>query len=163
LFSHGLGGSREGSVYLGKQWAARGYVAVFLQHPGSDDSVWRDKPAAERMESLREAASLQNFEARVADVPAVLGALKAWNSGAENRRAGGRDREKVGMPGNSLGAITRQAVGGENFPLIGAKFTDPRIKAAIGMSPSPPHHGRVEEAFGSLKVPWLLMTGTKDT
>src|SRR6185369_15465404 len=42
LFSHGLGGSRAGSVFLGEHWAARGYVAVFVQHPGSDDSVWRN-------------------------------------------------------------------------------------------------------------------------
>jgi predicted dienelactone hydrolase len=34
LFSHGLGGNREGSAFLGRHWAARGYVAVFLQHPG---------------------------------------------------------------------------------------------------------------------------------
>ena len=47
LFSHGLGGSREGYAYLGKHWAAQGYVAVFLQHPGSDSSVWRDKPKDE--------------------------------------------------------------------------------------------------------------------
>jgi predicted dienelactone hydrolase len=42
LFSHGLGGTRNGSRFLGEHWAARGYVVVFLQHPGSDDSVWRD-------------------------------------------------------------------------------------------------------------------------
>ena len=41
LFSHGLGGSRAGSVFLGEHWAARGCVAVFLQHPGSDESVWK--------------------------------------------------------------------------------------------------------------------------
>src|SRR5438105_1106174 len=33
LFSHGLGGTRAGSRFLGEHWAARGYVAVFLQHP----------------------------------------------------------------------------------------------------------------------------------
>lgn len=33
LFSHGLGGSREGSAYLGRHWAARGYVAVFPALP----------------------------------------------------------------------------------------------------------------------------------
>ena len=44
LFSHGLGGSREGNAYLGNHWAARGYVAVFIQHHGSDTSVWQDKP-----------------------------------------------------------------------------------------------------------------------
>jgi predicted dienelactone hydrolase len=28
LFSHGLGGSREGNAYLGTHWALRGYAAV---------------------------------------------------------------------------------------------------------------------------------------
>lgn len=45
IFSHGLGGTRHGSAYLGRHWSARGYAAVFLQHPGSDDSVWRGQPA----------------------------------------------------------------------------------------------------------------------
>ena len=49
LFSHGLGGSRDGCSYLGQHWAARGYVAVFLQHPGSDDSVWRDKSSKRKI------------------------------------------------------------------------------------------------------------------
>src|SRR3954465_10324578 len=48
FFSHGLGGSNLGSAFIGKHWAARGYVAVFVQHPGSDDGVWRGKPFAER-------------------------------------------------------------------------------------------------------------------
>ncbi len=29
LFSHGLGGNREGSKFMGEHWAGRGYVAVF--------------------------------------------------------------------------------------------------------------------------------------
>ena len=61
LFSHGLGGSRSGSAFLGKHWSARGYVAVFLQHPGSDDGVWKDVPAAGRMAKLKAAASLENL------------------------------------------------------------------------------------------------------
>jgi len=56
LFSHGLGGSREGSAYLGNHWAARGYVAVFLQHPGSDDSalrrIWKTSCCASMMCAL---------------------------------------------------------------------------------------------------------------
>ena len=35
LFSHGLGGSREGSVYLGEHWAARGYVALAMDLSGN--------------------------------------------------------------------------------------------------------------------------------
>ncbi|OYW19793.1 MAG: hypothetical protein B7Z55_08235, partial [Planctomycetales bacterium 12-60-4] len=42
LFSHGLGGSRENNPYLGSHWSARGYVVVFLQHAGSDETVWKD-------------------------------------------------------------------------------------------------------------------------
>jgi len=69
LFSHGLGGTREGCAYLGKHWSARGYVAVFLQH---DDSVWRSEPLGKRMAAMHQAASAKNFMLRVQDVPAVL-------------------------------------------------------------------------------------------
>lgn len=71
LFSHGLGGNREGSKFLGEHWAARGYVAVFMQHPGSDDSIWKENPQEWRA-NMNRAASVENFELRVADVPAVL-------------------------------------------------------------------------------------------
>ena len=40
IFSHGLGGNREGYAYLGEHWAGCGYISVHLQHIGSDDSVW---------------------------------------------------------------------------------------------------------------------------
>ena len=56
LYSHGLGGSRETSAFLGQHWAKRGYLAVFMQHPGSDTSVWSDKAPAERMDALKKAA-----------------------------------------------------------------------------------------------------------
>jgi predicted dienelactone hydrolase len=162
LFSHGLGGSRNGNAFLGQHWAARGYVAVFVQHPGSDTSVWRDKPVSERMSSMRQAASLQNFMLRAHDVHAVLDALTSWNSDSQSPLAGRLDLQKIGMSGHSFGAITTQAVSGENFPTLGTKLTDPRIKAAIAFSPSAPHRGTPEQAFGSVKIPWLLMTGTKD-
>ena len=73
-------GPRTGSAFLGEQWAARGYVAVFLQHPGSDESVWKDEPLAERMRAMRQAASIDNFLLRVQDVPAVLNQLEPWSS-----------------------------------------------------------------------------------
>ena len=37
VFSHGLGGTRDGYEYLGRHWASYGYVSVHLQHKGSDD------------------------------------------------------------------------------------------------------------------------------
>src|SRR6266849_1411763 len=56
IFSHGLGGSREGYEYLGRHWAASGYVSVHLQHPGSDNAVWEDVPATERAKALQRGA-----------------------------------------------------------------------------------------------------------
>jgi predicted dienelactone hydrolase len=83
LFSHGLGGSRAGPRFLAEHWSARGYVAVFLQHPGSDTAVWRDEHPGRRMAAMRDAASLENFQLRVRDVPRVLDQLEAWNRAAD--------------------------------------------------------------------------------
>jgi predicted dienelactone hydrolase len=163
LFSHGLGGSREGSKFMGEHWAARGYVAVFLQHPGSDDSVWKGKPLAERMPDMNRAASLDNFLLRVADVPAVLNQLELWNTDTNSPLAGRVNLKKVGMSGHSFGAVTTEAVSGESLPMSGQRFTDARITAAIAFSPSSPKAGSAAKAFGAVKIPWMLMTGTKDT
>lgn len=40
--------------------------------------------------------------------------------------------------------------------------TDPRIKAAVILSPDSPRLGNPKEAFGDVKIPWMLMTGTND-
>jgi predicted dienelactone hydrolase len=162
LFSHGLGGSREGSVFLGEQWAARGYVAVFVQHPGSDESVWRGKPPEEVMPALRQAASLENFLLRVKDIPAVLDQLAIWNTDKTNFLAGRMDLNKIGMSGHSFGAITTEAVSGESLPITGQQLTDSRIKAAVIFSPSAPQGSSAEKAFGAVSIPWMLMTGTED-
>lgn len=164
LFSHGLGGSREGCGYLGDHWSARGYAAVFLQHPGSDTAVWQDAPPARRLAALRDAASLANFRLRVEDVAAVIDALAAWNRDEGHPLAGRLDLDRVGMAGHSFGAQTTQAVSGQSFPLVGRRFTDPRIKAAVVMSPGTPQGRRDPgDAFADVAIPWLLMTGTKDT
>jgi predicted dienelactone hydrolase len=163
LFSHGLGGSREGSAYLGNHWAARGYVAVFLQHPGSDDSIWKDKPPAQRMAAMRAAADLENFLLRVDDVRAVLDRLDQWNKASGNPLSGRLDLKRIGMSGHSFGAVTTQALSGQRF-VRGAEVSDSRIKAAVIMSPSGPRRGgNAALAFGGVKIPWMLLTGTKDT
>jgi predicted dienelactone hydrolase len=157
LFSHGLGGARSMGTYLANHWSARGYVAVFLQHPGSDDSVWRGKPLREIMPALQQAAGGENFLLRVRDVPAVLDQLQTWNAADDHPLASRLDLERVGMSGHSFGALTTQAVSGQSFPGGRAALTDPRIKAALPMSPSD-----ADDAFGNVAIPWLLMTGTND-
>jgi predicted dienelactone hydrolase len=163
LFSHGLGGSREGNAFMGIHWAERGYVGVFLQHPGSDDSVWKDKSPVQAMTAMREAAGGQNFLLRVGDVPAVLDQLERWNKTKGNPLSGRLDLNRIGMSGHSFGAVTTEAVSGEAIAGGGMPFTDPRIKAAIMFSPSSPHGGTSPAvAFSRVKIPWLLMTGTED-
>lgn len=162
LFSHGLGGSREGSNYLGEHWAARGYVAVFLQHPGSDSAVWTDVPIAQRMRAMRKAAGVRNFMLRVRDVSVVLDQLEKWNKPGDHTLTGRLNLTKVGMSGHSFGAVTTQAVSGQRTGRGKALFTDARITAALIMSPSSPRRGTPQKAFESVSLPWMLMTGTND-
>ncbi len=163
LFSHGLGGTCKGCTYLGEHWSARGYVAVFVQHPGSDDSVWKNEPLMKRMAAMQRAASGKNFLDRVRDIPAVLKQLDIWSKQAGHELVGRIDLTQVGMSGHSFGAVTTQAVSGQWVALLGQRFTDQRVKAAIAFSPSSPRRGDPATAFGSVRIPWMLMTGTKDT
>ena len=162
LFSHGLGGSREGNAYMGRHWAARGYVVVFVQHPGSDTSVWQNTPLGERMTAMKRAASPLNFLLRVKDVPTVLDQLEGWSQSDSHALAGRIDLKRVGMSGHSFGAVTTQAVSGQRTLRGRSTFTDTRIKVAIAFSPSNPARGSAKQAFGGVHIPWMLMTGTRD-
>jgi len=162
IFSHGLGGSRKGSAYLGKHWAASGYVTVFIQHPGSDESVMEGLPPLKRYAALKKAASLRSTLDRVRDIPASIDQLAKWNKETNHPLKGRCDLKRVGMSGHSFGALTTQFVSGQQMGNRGRTFTDKRIKAALPMSPSGPRRGSAETAFGEVSIPWLLMTGTED-
>lgn len=160
LFSHGLGGSRKGYSYLGTQWAGRGYVVVVIQHPGSDDSVWKGSPNPRT--SMQQAANANNLLLRLRDIPVVISQLDLWDKESGHPLHNRLDLGKIGMAGHSFGAVTTQGVSGETLRAAGTKFTDPRIKAALCLSPSVPRLGQPSKAFGSVKIPWMLMTGTND-
>jgi dienelactone hydrolase len=163
MFSHGLGGSRENSPYLGRHWAARGYAVVCLQHAGSDEAVWRGKRFAERMESMRAAMTADNLLLRAQDVHAALDQLTGWSVEAGHALFGRLDLDHIGMCGHSFGAGTTQAVGGQKFLMTGTSNADERIKAAVMFSPSSPRRGlTAAQSFGEVKIPWMLMTGTLD-
>lgn len=162
LYSHGLGGSRKGSSYLGKHWSQRGYVAVFVQHPGSDVSIWKGKSAQARQAAFTKAATAENFMHRVRDIHSVLDQLERWNVDEAHALAGRLDLTRIGMSGHSFGAITTQAVSGQATASGLSAFTDDRIKAAVVFSPSAPRQGNATTAFSNVQLPWMLMTGTKD-
>lgn len=162
IFSHGLGGSRDNNPYLGNHWAKRGYVVVFVQHPGSDESVWKGESPLNRMAAMKEAASAEAFADRVKDVPAVIDALEKWNREGKHVLNGRMDLEHIGMSGHSFGAVTTQAMAGQSYGGGRISYLEKRVDAAVMMSPNKPKMGTSKAAFGGITIPCLLLTGTKD-
>ena len=80
LFSHGLGGSRTGCEHIRAYWTARGYATIFLQHPGSDESLLDGLSPSRVSRTLRSAATRKNLNLRVDDVRDVEDAIATWNS-----------------------------------------------------------------------------------
>jgi len=166
IFSHGLGGSREGYSYLGNHWASHGYVSVHVQHLGSDSAIWRDVPLAERMTAMRQATlNPQNALNRPLDVAFAIDQLSKLNSDdplLKHRL----DLDRIGVAGHSFGAFTTLAIAGEVF--IGPtgnkrSEADSRVKAVIAMSaPVPPNRSQFDLAFSEIKIPCFHMTGTRD-
>jgi dienelactone hydrolase len=167
LYSHGLGGNREGNPYLGEHWSARGFVVVVMQHHGSDDGVWKSAQPERRMAALARAGSLQNALLRFKDVKVVIDQLERWQVAGDSAESsllvGRMDLARIGMSGHSFGAVTTQAVSGQRTSTGDTPFTDLRIKAALAMSPNAPKRGDSKRVFGGVKIPWMLMTGTHDT
>ncbi|HYA48508.1 MAG TPA: hypothetical protein VEG35_02310, partial [Burkholderiales bacterium] len=164
IFSHGLGGSRDGYEYLGRQWASYGYISLHVQHIGSDEAVWegQDHP----IQALRQAAIRpENAVNRVRDVSFVIDEMTglAAAPGLFERRV---DLGKVGLAGHSFGANTTLVAAGQVFVLPGARtvgFSEPRIKAAIPMSaPVPRTQAGLDYVFAGVTIPCLHMTGTLD-
>ncbi|MGC8763904.1 MAG: hypothetical protein ACP5VN_09795 [Acidobacteriota bacterium] len=45
---------------------------------------------------------------------------------------------------------------------MGPVFRDPRLRAALVLSPGAPRAGSARRAFSAVSIPWMLMTGTED-
>ncbi len=163
LFSHGLGGSREGYAYLGRHWASHGYAVVHLQHHGSDIDVWR-KASGDRAVLRAAAQDPANALNRPLDLRFALDQLEIM--AREGPWKGRLDLNRVGAAGHSFGAYTTLAVAGQKFfgPLGNEKsFRDPRIKAMVVMSgPGPKRKDRLDEVYGAIRIPGLHLTGTRD-
>jgi len=169
LFSHGLGGSREGYAYLGEYWASHGYAAVHLQHPGSDESVWRESRPSEIMDRMRQAAgNPRAAEDRYLDVKFALDQLSELErasslEGQPNPLAGKLDLDRIGMSGHSFGAMTTLVAVGQLVGLPRRDRSDPRIRAAIPMSsPVSQWRRQFDQDYAPIHVPLLHMTGTLD-
>jgi len=160
VFSPGLGRTRHDCAYLGRYWAAHGYVSVFVQHRGSDAAVWQVQ--FRKKERLRAAFhSPGNIRNRPLDVSFAIDQLERINR--EDTPLGRRlDLTRIGVAGHDFGAQTTLAIAGAMLP-GGFTLADSRVKAVIAMS-APVSLGRVplSAAYGKIDVPCLHITGTND-
>ena len=173
IFSHGLGGSRDGYRYLGEHLASRGYLVILPTHEGSDakavESGVRDRfrtrgrakagdpPAKGYLEEST--SDPENLKGRPADISFVIDHLVA-------EPALHADLDRIAVAGHSFGAYTTLAIAGMTVNLAGEPahpLRDPRVKLGIAMSPQGSGAMRVETgAWDPITIPVLLLTGTKD-
>ncbi len=161
IFSHGLGGSPDCCAYLGKAWAARGFFVVMLQHPGSDENVWKGK-----LRILRELEQAYRANwtgrTRASDICCVLDQLErlARRGDPLARRM---DFDRIGVGGYDLGSLAALLVAGQLPPDNGVSLHDPRVKAVLAMSPPVTAQGKsFQDIYAPITAPCFFITGTKD-
>lgn len=154
VYSHGLGGSRDGGALWGRAWAEAGIAVLHLQHAGSDAETLKQGLAA-----LRGAASAAQLLARVGDMRFAIDELARRAKVGDGPWPGLR-LDALGVAGHSFGAVTTQAVAGQRFP-NGQAMDEPRPRAFIAFSPSPAA-GSAARAFAGITRPFLAVTGSLD-
>ncbi len=158
VFSTGLGRSRDDCAYLGRHWAACGYVAVFVQHPGSDDDARGLRPRKDLQKAFYDRDNIRN---RPLDIIFVINRLERLAHGGSS--IGQRlDITRIGASGHDFGSQTVLALAGQVLPgkLV---FSESRLKAVVAMS-SPVPLGQIPlaMAYGDVSLPCLHITGTAD-
>lgn len=162
LFSHGLGGTREGGAVWGEAWAAAGFVVLHLQHAGSDLAAVRAQTNTfTDKQALRSAAGPAQLLARLHDVTFALDEIGRRHA-ARQERWGTVRPAQVGMSGHSFGAHTTLGMAGQRYPGFEG-ITEPRLASFIAFSPSLPAVGDAKRAFDRMTRPLLCFTGTRDS
>jgi predicted dienelactone hydrolase len=162
LFSHGLGGTREGGIYWGEHWASHGYVVVHMQHAGSDDALWKGKGPVQAVTSAKAGMSMENLKLRIDDVHFVIDEI-ARRAKAGEASFAAADPSRIGMSGHSFGAQTTLAVGGQQNPFVKVNgVADARITSLIAFSPNARNKIGLEKQFGEITRPFFSVTGTRD-
>ncbi len=159
IFSHGIGGSREGYSYIGKYLAANGIAALHVQHVGSDRSLWFGNPI-QMVSRLQEAAKDAEAIDRTKDMRFALDQV-LQDADVKQKI----DTSRIAAAGHSYGANTTLLLSGARVQRDGKllDLADPRIKAAVIIS-APPFYGEGDPKaiVGSIHVPSLHITATGD-
>lgn len=161
IWSHGLGGSRDGASFISRFIASHGYIVVHIQHPGTDSTLWEGKEGHPwdviRATHIPRSATLQRFK----DVPFALSQLASLDIAPQ------MDMSRIGMSGHSFGGMTTQVMAGQRRGYGARQYSlfNPNFKAGIVYSPVPFRNKKEhapEDFYGGIKIPLLIMTGTDD-
>lgn len=161
VYSHGLGGSADRFAYLGESWARRGVVTVCLRHPESDETVWRGKlrPMGELKEAYRHSWTARD---RALAIRSAIDFLTTTQN-ADGPLGRDLDLNRIGVAGNDLGALAALLVAGQLPPDNGPSLKDPRVAAALALSPPvycDRQQGRV--VYSLIDAPLATFAGTND-
>lgn len=159
VFSHGIGGSREGYSYLGSYLASEGIACLHLQHVGSDRRLWWEGAPFSVVDRLKRAAAEAEALARVDDVRFALDRM------AEGELASVIDAHRIVAAGHSYGANTTMLLGGARVERRGrpVELRDDRVKAILLIS-APPFYGErtMRSILAPVTLPSLHVTATED-
>lgn len=162
VFSHGIGGSRQGYSYLGKHWSARGVASLHVQHVGSDVHLWKGNPFAV-VGRLQAAAREEEAIARAGDVRFALDRMLSDETGSLGAAV---DRQRLVAAGHSYGANTMLLTVGAEVIRNGQTINclDSRFCAAVVIS-APPFYGEsdLKAVLSKVSVPTIHVTSTDDT
>jgi predicted dienelactone hydrolase len=158
VYSHGLGGKKEGGDYWGKAWARAGLLVVHLQHPGSDAQALKKGG----LTALSKAMQPEQLIARMQDMRFAIAEInKRRASGANNW--GTVPTEKMAVGGHSFGARTTMLTAG--WQRNGHNGTDPQPKAFVALSPALSNKNNLAQSrreMASVTRPFLVCTGSLD-
>jgi predicted dienelactone hydrolase len=160
IFSHGLGGKRDGAQVWGQAWTQAGFAVLHVQHAGSDAPSLKGGYSA-----LRKAMAPEQLTARVADVKFALDEVQRKHAAATGHWAD-VPLQRIALAGHSFGARTAQAIAGQAYPKAGGwNGLDKRIKAFVALSPGLGRGVGEKQAREDAKAitrPMLVVSGSLD-
>ncbi len=167
LFCHGALGSKDGAQPLAKYWASHGYVVI---QPTFGDSISLMSEAEKRqfdspVELVNAPRTLEHWDDRPRDVSCVIDSLDRLQREIEPL-AGRIDADRIAVAGHSFGAHTSMLLAGLRLEppsgLPAPDFRDPRIDAAVLISPQGPGKSIRASSYKAMQGPLLMITGDND-
>ena len=162
IFSPGYGGSRESYTYLGRGWAAAGYIVIVPTHDGSDNVALR-KNALRGVEDASQA--FENQTHRTGDIHFLISSMKEIEKKISPIK-GKVDRKRIGVSGHSMGGGTALLIAGATAASPDSPpkaFRDDHVRAALAMSPPGPGRSAFgDHSWDQINIPVMTMSGTRD-